>query len=54
MPTFYKPTKMRGKRVIYQSTDPAEPKRETIKAIVWVGILLFAMGILLLVERSSP
>jgi hypothetical protein len=42
MPTYYRPTERRGKRVIYLSTDPTEPRRETVKGVVMVlGVVLF-------------
>ncbi len=37
VPTYYRPTERRGKRVVYRSTDPAESKRETVK-----GVAVFA------------
>lgn len=43
MPTYYKPTVRRGKRVVYKSTDPAEAKRDTIIGVIFiVGIILIA------------
>jgi len=43
MPTFYKPTERRGKRVVYRSTDPNELKRETIAGVVMlVSFVLMA------------
>jgi hypothetical protein len=43
MPTYHRPTERRGKRVVYRSTDPDEPQRETIKGLAWViGIVLVA------------
>ena len=33
MPTYYKPSEWRGKRLVYRSTDPDEPKRDTVKII---------------------
>jgi len=51
MPTFYKPTQYRGKRVIFTSQDPNERKRQN--AIAWIAIaLFFAMPLLVwLVSR---
>jgi hypothetical protein len=41
MPTYYRPTVRRGKRVVYRSTDPTEPKREMVKGVVVIiGIVL--------------
>ena len=31
--TYYKPSQWRGKRLVYRSMDPDEPKQETRKAI---------------------
>lgn len=44
MATYYKPSVWRGKRRIYRSTDPAEPKREMIGGITFfvVAIIFFA------------
>ena len=51
MPTHYKPTQVRGKRVVYQSTDPDEPRRETIKGVVLLTIVvLFILLIWILVQ----
>ena len=43
MKTYYKPTQMRGKRVIYASTDPAERKKQTV--IGWVALSIFVIGL---------
>ena len=41
MPTYFRPTERRGKRVVYRSTDPTEPKKETVKGVVVIiGIAL--------------
>jgi hypothetical protein len=41
--THYKPSQWRGKRLVFQSIDPDEPKRETIKGVAWtIGMVLFA------------
>jgi hypothetical protein len=42
MKTYYKPTQMRGKRVIYRSIDPAERKRSAAMRWVWFGVVLGA------------
>lgn len=49
MPTCYKPTVTRGKRVVFLSFDPDEPKRETLKfvrflvgGIIYIAILCLA------------
>jgi hypothetical protein len=31
--TYYKPSQWRGKRLVYQSIDPEEPKREAWKIV---------------------
>jgi hypothetical protein len=38
MATFYKPSQWRGKRQVYRSTDPNEPKTETKKAVVAIVV----------------
>jgi hypothetical protein len=38
MGTHYKPSQWRGKRLVYQSIDPAEPRRETMKFAVFIGV----------------
>jgi hypothetical protein len=41
MPTYYRPTERRGKRVVYRSTDPTEQRRETVKGVaVFLGMVL--------------
>ena len=44
MPTYYKPSQWRGKRLIYRSTDPTEWKSDVEKviAVVVTGIIAFA------------
>jgi hypothetical protein len=43
MPTYYKPSQLRGKRLVYRSTDPDEPKREAVKIISFsVGAVIVA------------
>jgi hypothetical protein len=50
MVTYYKPSQWRGKRLVYRSIDPDEPKREKIRiiAIVVVPIMMLAAAWLLL------
>jgi hypothetical protein len=49
--TFYKPSQWRGKRLVYRSTDPSEPKQETLKfAKILVGGFIW-LGTLWLVSR---
>ncbi len=52
--THYKPSQWRGKRLLYRSTDPDEPKREMVKIIKFLvgGIILFAT-IWLLSRRTT-
>jgi hypothetical protein len=42
--TYYKPSQWRGKRLVYRSTDPDEPRRERVKIIRFliVGFILLA------------
>lgn len=49
MVTRYKPSQRRGKRVTYRSTDPDEPRRETLKLIKFATLGIFCLGILWLV-----
>ena len=49
MGTYYKPSQWRGKRLVYRSTDPDEPKRETIKIVRFlIGGIIFLATIWLL------
>jgi hypothetical protein len=41
MPTYYRPTEHRRKRVVYKSTDPDEPKRDGRKMLIFFGVLTF-------------
>lgn len=42
MPTYYRPTERRGKRVVYTSTDPAEPTKEMVRGFAaLIAIALF-------------
>jgi hypothetical protein len=45
MTIHYKPSQWRGKRVVYQSIDPAEPKRETIRFVVFIGVGVMALAL---------
>jgi hypothetical protein len=47
MATYYKPSRWRGKRLVYRSTDPDEPKREMMRNIIGITTLVVA-GIILL------
>lgn len=49
MATVYKPSKWRGKRVEYQSIDPAEPKRETTR----IGVLLVVFALFMAIVIGS-
>ena len=44
MATYYKPSRWRGKRLVYRSTDPDEPKREMVRIVTFLvtGIILLA------------
>lgn len=49
VPTVYKTTQWRGKRLVYRSTDPDEPRRETRKLVAFlVGGSIFLAAIWLL------
>ena len=41
MPTYYRPSESRGKRMVYKSTDPDEPKRYRRKMMVFLGVVTF-------------
>ena len=41
MPTCCGPTESRGKRVVYKSTDPDEPKRNRRTMLVFFGVVAF-------------
>ena len=43
MPTYYKPSQWRGKRRVFMSRDPDEPKMETMKSIVVILAVTAAM-----------
>lgn len=40
MKIYYNPTQMRGKRAIFASIDPAEPKRQTVLGLVFLCIFV--------------
>ena len=40
MKTYYKPSQFRGKRLIYVTTDPAESKKQTAIALIFVSIIV--------------
>jgi hypothetical protein len=44
MAIHHKPSQWRGKRLVYRSIDPDEPKRERVRIIIFIvgGIILFA------------
>jgi len=44
MPTHYRPTQLRNKRVVFKSLDPVEPKRERRRAIAaFAVVILFVL-----------
>jgi hypothetical protein len=51
--THYKPSQWRGKRLVYRSLDPDEPKWETRRFITFLVVAVVCMGIwiLLLLAR---
>ena len=51
MPTFYKPSQWRGKRRVYRSTDPDEPKHEIAKLVRFLVAAIIGLAIILLVSR---
>jgi len=44
MKTYYKPTQWRGKRMIFESIDPAERKRQAV--VSWILFSTVSLGIL--------
>jgi hypothetical protein len=42
MKTYYKPTQWRGKRAVYTSIDPAEPKRRALQMRIGIATLVLA------------
>ena len=48
MPTYYRPTERRGKKVIYRSTDPKELELEKLlnKVVPPVLLILLIIGLL--------
>lgn len=49
--TYNKPTQRRGKRVVYRSTDPDEPRRETMKAIRFLMTVIIGFAVIFLASR---
>lgn len=47
MKTYYRPTQMRGKRVIYTSIDPAERKKQTIIGCVAISVFVLMFGVII-------
>jgi len=46
MPTYYRPTKWRGKRVVEASIDPTERKRQTVIGCVLISIFVLGFGLI--------
>jgi len=40
MPTLYKPSVWRAGRLVYESIDPSQPKREVVKALVGLVVAI--------------
>ena len=51
MSTFYKPSQWRGKRLVYRSTDPEEPKREILKLITFLVVAIGGLVVVFLLSR---
>ena len=49
--THYKPSQWRGKCLVYRSTDPDEPKRESVKLITFLAAGVIYLAILWLAWR---
>ena len=45
MSTYYKLSQWRGKRRVYRSTDPNEPKREIVKLIKFIVVGIIGLAI---------
>jgi len=52
MVTYYKPIQWRGKRLVYRSTDPDDPKQEIAKVIRFLVAVLIGFALILLLSRS--
>jgi len=49
MGTYYKPSQWRGKRLVYRSTDPDEPKREIVKLIRFLITVILGFAVIWLI-----
>lgn len=43
MPTFYKPTEIRRKRVVFRSIDPDEAKKERQTSLLIIGMIALSL-----------
>ena len=53
MTTYYKPSQWRGKRQIYRSTDPEEPKRETATLLTFLVASVVGFVVILVLIALS-
>ena len=53
MKHYYKPTQVRGKRVIFTSIDPAERKRQIVTTWVAISIVILGFGVFALIVRLT-
>jgi hypothetical protein len=51
MATFYKPSERRGKRLIYKSIDPDEPKRDALRLITLLVLVIMSFATAWLLSR---
>ena len=51
MATHYKPSQWRGKRLVYRSTDPDEPKHEMAKWVRFIVTAIIGLAIILLISK---
>ena len=43
MGIHYKPSQVRGKRLVYRTADPSEPKREAIRLITFLALVVIPL-----------
>ena len=51
MATYYKPSQWRGKRLVYQTTDPEEPKHEIAKLVRFLVVVIMGLAVVFLASR---
>ncbi len=51
MKTYYKPSQWRGKRMIFESLDPAERKERAVRLWIAVSLLILLFGLVVWLSR---